>query len=92
MVAMMNALLTAAAAHYGPSGSSSSMGSKSMSSMGDYSSYGSMSIPTSCSLDGFVPQFPSGQNMLVAPTQPARFIGLAFGVQNYTCSSANNYT
>ncbi|KAJ2986066.1 hypothetical protein NUW54_g9917 [Trametes sanguinea] len=40
----------------------------------------------------FVPQFPSGQTQLVAPSQPPKFIGLAFGVQNYTCSSGNNFT
>ncbi|KZT04511.1 uncharacterized protein LAESUDRAFT_761075 [Laetiporus sulphureus 93-53] len=46
-----------------------------------------------CSIAGFVPQFPAGQTQLVVPTdlQP-RFIGLAFGVQNYTCSSTNTYT
>ena len=85
MVAMMNALLAAAAASYGSSGS--------MKSTSGYSSYGAFSaLPVGCSLQGFVPQFPHNQTQLVAPTQPARFIGLAFGVQNYTCTSFNNYT
>ncbi|KAI1788648.1 hypothetical protein LXA43DRAFT_974693 [Ganoderma leucocontextum] len=46
----------------------------------------------SCPVDKFVPTFPSGQNQLVAPSGPTKFLGLAFGVQNYTCSSSNNYT
>ena len=95
MVAMLNAMLAAAAANYGSFGSSGT-GMKNMANyMSTYnsSSYGSFfSLPTGCSLDGFVPQFPSGQSQLVAPTQSARFLGLAFGVQNYTCSSSNNYT
>ena len=45
-----------------------------------------------CSIDKFVPTFPSGQNQLVVPSTPPKFLGLAFGVQNYTCSSSNNYT
>ncbi|EIW55307.1 uncharacterized protein TRAVEDRAFT_131759 [Trametes versicolor FP-101664 SS1] len=45
-----------------------------------------------CSIDTFVPAFPSGQTQLVAPTVPPNFIGLAFGVQNYTCSASNNFT
>ncbi|EJF59675.1 hypothetical protein DICSQDRAFT_64658 [Dichomitus squalens LYAD-421 SS1] len=44
-----------------------------------------------CPIDKFVPLFPSGQNTLVAPSNP-KFLGLAFGTQNYTCSSSNNYT
>ncbi|KAM5531241.1 hypothetical protein V8D89_015107 [Ganoderma adspersum] len=45
-----------------------------------------------CSLDKFVPTFPSGQTQLVVPSEPPKFLGLAFGVQNYTCTSSNNYT
>ncbi|KAH9847990.1 hypothetical protein C2E23DRAFT_740435 [Lenzites betulinus] len=45
-----------------------------------------------CSIDNFRPTFPSGQSTLVVPTTPPKFIGLAFGVQNYTCSSTNTYT
>ncbi|KAI0716434.1 hypothetical protein C8Q76DRAFT_617669 [Earliella scabrosa] len=45
-----------------------------------------------CKIDKFVPNFPHGQNQLVAPSTPPRFIGLAFGVQNYTCTPAGNYT
>lgn len=45
-----------------------------------------------CSLDKFVPSFPSGQTQLVVPSEPPKFLGLAFGVQNYTCTSSNNYT
>ena len=45
-----------------------------------------------CKIDKFVPNFPHGQNQLVAPSKPPRFIGLAFGVQNYTCTPAGNYT
>ncbi|KAH9847426.1 hypothetical protein C2E23DRAFT_741801 [Lenzites betulinus] len=45
-----------------------------------------------CSISDFRPSFPAGQMQLVVPQTPPNFIGLAFGVQNYTCSSSNNYT
>ena len=45
-----------------------------------------------CSIDNFVPTIPSGQNQLVLPNTSPKFLGLAFGVQNYTCSSSNSYT
>jgi len=46
-----------------------------------------------CNVSSALLPLPSGQTTLVQPTnvQP-HFIGVAFGVQNYTCSSANNYT
>ncbi|PCH35191.1 hypothetical protein WOLCODRAFT_166107 [Wolfiporia cocos MD-104 SS10] len=46
-----------------------------------------------CSITSFKPSFPSNQTQLVIPTDiEPRFIGLGFGVQNYTCSSSNTYT
>ncbi|EMD35436.1 hypothetical protein CERSUDRAFT_75034 [Gelatoporia subvermispora B] len=47
----------------------------------------------SCNVSAFVPTFPPNQTQLVVPnnTVPS-FIGLAFGVQNYTCTSSNNFT
>ncbi|RDX47242.1 hypothetical protein OH76DRAFT_785807 [Lentinus brumalis] len=99
MVAIPKALLAAAAAHYvGNSGSASyssdsgSSGSWSVINGFDWSKgFGQAGGFAGCPIDKFVPQFPAGQSQLVAPTNP-RFIGLAFGVQNYTCSSANNFT
>ncbi|KAI0942061.1 hypothetical protein AcV7_002594 [Taiwanofungus camphoratus] len=46
-----------------------------------------------CNITGFVPTFPPNQTQLVVPSdlQP-HFIGLAFGVQNYTCTSSNTYS
>ena len=44
-----------------------------------------------CSIDKFVPKFPSGQDQLTVPSTHPKFLGLAFGVQNYTCSSSNTY-
>ena len=46
----------------------------------------------SCSLANFVPQFPANQTQLPEPTSPANFLAIAFGVQNYTCSSSNTFT
>ena len=46
----------------------------------------------SCSLANYKPAFPAGQTTLVAPAQAPKFVGLAFGVQNYTCSDASTYT
>ncbi|OCH85781.1 hypothetical protein OBBRIDRAFT_285503 [Obba rivulosa] len=47
----------------------------------------------SCDVSAFVPTFPPNQTQLVVPnnTVPS-FIGLAFGVQNYTCTQFNNFT
>ncbi|KAI0739096.1 hypothetical protein C8Q80DRAFT_1124486 [Daedaleopsis nitida] len=45
-----------------------------------------------CSLANYKPTFPAGQTTLVAPAEPPKFVGLAFGTQNYTCSSAGTYT
>ena len=46
-----------------------------------------------CDLSSFTPSFPSNQTQLTVPsTSEPKFIGLAFGVQNYTCSSSNTYT
>ena len=77
MVAFGKAMLAAAAAKY----AGHMMGS-------NYSAEG----VANCAISGYVPQFPSGQTALVAPTTQPNFIGLAFGVQNYTCSNQNNYT
>ena len=36
---------------------------------------------------------PANQTQLVLPTNTTpTFVGLAFGVQNYTCTSSNNFT
>ncbi|KZT69975.1 hypothetical protein DAEQUDRAFT_234153 [Daedalea quercina L-15889] len=60
------------------------------SSAADFEGYGEVA---DCSLSGFVPSFPSNQTQLVVPSNiEPQFIGLTFGVQNYTCSSNNNYT
>ncbi|OSD01443.1 hypothetical protein PYCCODRAFT_1369226 [Trametes coccinea BRFM310] len=89
MVAIVNALFAAAAA-----GLTESSGYDTANNYG--STYGSLGPHqfqlAGCSINSFVPQFPSGQTQLVAPSQPPKFIGLAFGVQNYTCSSGNNFT
>ncbi|KAI0729840.1 hypothetical protein C8Q72DRAFT_826791 [Fomitopsis betulina] len=46
-----------------------------------------------CDISSFVPSFPANQTQLVVPTnETAHFLGVAFGVQNYTCSSTNTYT
>ncbi|KAH9941592.1 uncharacterized protein BXZ73DRAFT_97982 [Epithele typhae] len=88
MVHFMNPLLAAAVSHYAASsGYTGSNGA-----MSAWSSSYPPTLQTGCSLAGFTPSFPAGQSQLVAPTNPARFIGLAFGVQNYTCSQNNNYT
>ncbi|RPD75481.1 hypothetical protein L226DRAFT_570504 [Lentinus tigrinus ALCF2SS1-7] len=104
MVAIPKALLAAAAAQYSPghadymaSQGSNAMSSANMSVINGFDwSFGGYPVEAAglagCPVDKFVPQFPAGQTQLVAPTQPTKFIGLAFGVQNYTCSSANNYT
>ncbi|TBU44734.1 hypothetical protein BD309DRAFT_861645 [Dichomitus squalens] len=45
-----------------------------------------------CPINNYVPSFPSNQTTLVAPSGEPNFLGLAFGVQNYTCSNADTYT
>ncbi|KAH9933049.1 uncharacterized protein B0H18DRAFT_1093073 [Fomitopsis serialis] len=56
----------------------------------DFKGYGKVA---DCSLSGFVPSFPSNQTQLTVPSNlDPEFIGLAFGVQNYTCSSSNTFT
>ena len=46
-----------------------------------------------CDISSFTPSFPSNQTQLVLPTsETPKFLGVAFGVQNYTCSSSNTYT
>ena len=46
-----------------------------------------------CDISSFVPSFPANQTQLVVPTnETPTFLGVAFGVQNYTCSSSNTYT
>ncbi|KAI0739099.1 hypothetical protein C8Q80DRAFT_230337 [Daedaleopsis nitida] len=92
MVAIPNALLAAAFARYASSGSNGANYS-----VGGYDwSMKDHQIPAegiaACKFDKFVPKFPDGQTQLVAPSEPPSFIGLAFGVQNYTCSSAGNFT
>ncbi|CCL99212.1 uncharacterized protein FIBRA_01227 [Fibroporia radiculosa] len=45
-----------------------------------------------CNISTFVPQFPPNQTQLVVPKDlEPHFIGLGFGVQNYTCTSSNTY-
>ncbi|KAH9886460.1 hypothetical protein C8Q73DRAFT_658233 [Cubamyces lactineus] len=106
MVAIINKLFAAAAANLAASSGygygSGSTGSSYGSGYGSGSGYSTGSSWISswqpsfqlsgCSIDKFVPQFPSGQTQLVAPSQPPKFIGLAFGVQNYTCSNTNTFT
>jgi len=54
---------------------------------------GSQSQLTRCDVSSALLPLPSGQTILQQPANvPAHFIGVAFGVQNYTCSSASNYT
>jgi len=56
------------------------------------SSHGGSSLG-GCDVSSAILPLPSGQSVLKAPSnEPVHFIGVAFGVQNYTCSSANNYT
>jgi len=56
----------------------------------DFKGYGKVA---DCSLSGFVPSFPSNQTQLTIPSNlDPQFVGLAFGVQNYTCTSSNNFT
>ncbi|KAI0729838.1 hypothetical protein C8Q72DRAFT_290317 [Fomitopsis betulina] len=46
-----------------------------------------------CDVSSFVPSFPSNQTALVLPTsETPKFLGVAFGIQNYTCSSSSTYT
>jgi len=46
-----------------------------------------------CKVSSAVLPLPSGQSVLTAPSnESVHFIGVAFGIQNYTCSSSNNYT
>ncbi|KAH9933035.1 uncharacterized protein B0H18DRAFT_674912 [Fomitopsis serialis] len=50
-------------------------------------------ILADCSLAGYVPALPPNQTQLTIPSNlDPEFLGLAFGVQNYTCSSSNSYT
>ena len=78
MVAILNALFAAAIAQ--------------LTSSWSYL-YGKPSFQLAgCSISDFKPSFPAGQTQLVVPQYPPNFIGLAFGVQNYTCSSSNNFT
>ena len=59
-------------------------------SLAEFQGYGKVN---DCSLSGFTPSFPSNQTQLTVPTtSEPKYIGLAFGVQNYTCSSSNTYT
>ena len=59
-------------------------------SSAEFKGYGKVN---DCSLSGFAPSFPSNQTQLTVPsTSEPKYIGLAFGVQNYTCSSSNTYT
>ncbi|KAI0764609.1 hypothetical protein BD413DRAFT_606239 [Trametes elegans] len=88
MVAIVNTLFAAAAAQlasYGSQGYSGSSGSGTHAGQRTFQLAG-------CAIDKFVLQLPQGQSQLAAPSSPPKFIGLAFGVQNYTCSSSNNYT
>ncbi|EJF57394.1 hypothetical protein DICSQDRAFT_163451 [Dichomitus squalens LYAD-421 SS1] len=51
-----------------------------------------LALGNNCPITDYVPSFPAGQTTLVAPSENPKFLGLAFGVQNYTCSSANTFT
>jgi len=45
-----------------------------------------------CDISGVQLNVPSGQTGLVQPTTPPTYIVLGVGFQNYTCSSAGNYS
>jgi len=50
---------------------------------------------TNCNISSLVStiDFPTNQTALAPPTNlTLNFVGLAFGVQNYTCSQGNNFT
>ncbi|KII95406.1 hypothetical protein PLICRDRAFT_48366 [Plicaturopsis crispa FD-325 SS-3] len=47
---------------------------------------------TSCNISNAKMDLPANQTALVAPSGGPSFIGLAIGVQNYTCSSTSTYT
>lgn len=37
-------------------------------------------------------ELPANQTVLVAPNSPALFVSVGVGIQNYTCTSAGNYS
>ncbi|KAJ7064669.1 hypothetical protein C8F01DRAFT_1249710 [Mycena amicta] len=45
-----------------------------------------------CDISNAAIPLPPNQNMLLAPTSSPSFIGLAIGIQNYTCGSTGTYT
>ncbi|EPT02194.1 hypothetical protein FOMPIDRAFT_1059432 [Fomitopsis schrenkii] len=46
-----------------------------------------------CDVSSFAPSFPSNQTQLALPTsETPKFLGVGFGIQNYTCSSSSTYT
>ncbi|TFK89939.1 hypothetical protein K466DRAFT_563841 [Polyporus arcularius HHB13444] len=100
MVAVHKALLAAAAAQYaGYSAPASYSGSPENGSVINGFDWGLNHFPwrtaaiSGCPLTiEFNPHFPPDQTQLVKPTKLPQFLGLAFGVQNYTCSNTNTYT
>ncbi|CAL1699293.1 unnamed protein product [Somion occarium] len=51
------------------------------------------SLKSGCDVSHVVIPLPAGQTQLVAPTTTTpRFIGIAAGVQNYTCAATGTYT
>lgn len=47
-----------------------------------------------CDVSNATVPIPGNQAILQAPAanETVKFVGVAFGIQNYTCSSSNNYT
>ena len=53
---------------------------------------GYIGLAANCPITNYQPSFPPNQTTLVAPSEEPNFLGLALGVQNYTCSSSSTYT
>ena len=53
---------------------------------------GYVGLAANCPITNYQPSFPPNQTTLVAPSEEPNFLGLALGVQNYTCSSSSTYT
>ncbi|KAJ7785288.1 putative malate dehydrogenase [Mycena maculata] len=49
-------------------------------------------VGTQCDISGAQISLPSNQTALVAPSEGPSFIGVAIGVQNYTCASTGTWT
>jgi len=48
------------------------------------------SLPAKCSLSGKTLDLPAGQTTLAAPSAAFSFLGVAIGVQNYTCNATSS--